>query len=90
MSDEALLSSVRDVLDELPQNASVAPKFMVATWQMWAFPLFPNCLTRGQLTCWVYQFFEVQIILNVCPCVSCHQVECMRERAPGPVHPQRW
>lgn len=36
MSDEPLLSSVRDVMDELPQNASVAPKFMVATWQMWA------------------------------------------------------
>ena len=34
-------------------------------------PLFSNLLTCGQLTCWV-AIFEVQIILNVRPCVWCN------------------
>ena len=91
MSDEALLSSVRDVLDELPRNANVAPKFMVATWQMWArqvcilFNMF--WLAHLMLTCWV-AVFDVQILLNVWMCV-CDATK-LNERAPGPVHPQKW
>ena len=74
VSDEPLLSSVRDVMDELPQNASVAPKFMVATWQMWAPFVFKpfNVWSAHLLGCdfWSANHFECASM-----CVWCnHEV----------------
>ena len=88
VSDEPLLSSVRDVMDELPQKckcctevhgchlADVGPPFVFKLFYMWSAHLL-GCDFLKCKSFWMCG-------LHVC------DATCMHERAPGPVHPQRW